>query len=63
MLRGLMSFGLGGANAGSAAQPAATYALMILSAEQPVDPAAAGLDARWQVEHSTDQWWDIPLSA
>ena len=63
--RGLMSFGPGGANASSAAQPAATDALMMDSAEQPVDPAAQpeGLDVRWQVEHSRDQWWDIPVSA
>eukprot|EP00959_Pyramimonas_sp_CCMP1952_P172418 3602582-Pyramimonas_sp.AAC.1 len=56
-----MSPGPGGADAGSAAQPAAAGALMMLGAAQPVDRAAAGLDARWQVEHPADEWWDIPL--
>ena len=64
-----MSFGPGGANASSAAQPAADAWIDVQpaasSTTQPVDPAAQpeGLDVRWQVEHSSDQWWDIPLSA
>ena len=67
-----MSFGPGGANASSAAQPAATESFEIISAEQPVDPAAqpvqypyscCRLDVRWQVERSRGQWWDIPVSA
>ena len=49
-----MSFGPGGANASSAAQPAATAC----------STASCGrLDVRWQVEHSSGQWWDIPQSA
>ena len=67
-----MSFGPGGANASSAAQPAAEESCEIISAEQPVDPAAQPvpypyssccLDVRWQVQHSSGQWWDIPQSA
>ena len=72
MLRAPMSFGPGSANASSAALPAATEAFEIIRAEQPVDPAAqpvqypyscCRLDVRWQVEHSSGQWWDIPQSA
>ena len=67
-----MSFGPGGANASSATQPAAAESFQIISAVQPVDPAAqpvqypyscCRLDVRWQVEHSSGQWWDIPQSA
>jgi len=71
-----MSFGPGGANASSAAQPAADAWIDVQpadsSATQPVDPAAqpvqalysgCRLDVRWQVEYSSGQWWDIPLSA
>ena len=71
-----MSFGPGGANASSAAQPAADAWIDVQpadsSATQPVDPAAqpvqalysgCRLDVRWQVEHSLGQWWDIPLAA
>ena len=71
-----MSFGPGGANASSAAQPAADAWIAVQpaasSATQPVDPAAqpvqdpysgCRLDVRWQVEHSSGQWWDIPVSA
>ena len=67
-----MSSGPGGTNASSAAQPAATVPFQIISAVQPVDPAAQPvqypyscccLDVRWQVEHSSGQWWDIPQSA
>ena len=64
-----MSFGPGGANASSAAQPAADAWIDVQpaasSTTQPVDPAAQpeGLDVRWQVEYSSDQWWDIPISA
>ena len=67
-----MSLEPGRANASSAAQPAAEESVEIISAEQPVDPAAQPvqypyccccLDVRWQVEHSSGQWWDIPQSA
>ena len=67
-----MSFGPGGANASSAAQPAAAESFQIISAVQPYEPAAQPvqypyscccLDVRWQVEHSSGQWWDIPQSA
>ena len=60
-----MSFGPGGANASSAAQPAATESFEIISAEQPVQYpySCCCLDVRWQVEHSSGQWWDIPQSA
>ena len=71
-----MSFGPGGANASSAAQPAADAWIDVQSADssatQRVEPAAqpvqalysgCRLDVRWQVEHSLGQWWDIPLAA
>ena len=57
-----MSFGPGGANASSAAQPAAAESFDIISAVQPVQYPYS-LDVRWQVEHSSGQWWDIPQSA
>ena len=61
--RRAMSCGPGGANASSAAQPAATESVEIISAAQPVDTySCCRLDVRWQVEHS-GKWWDIPQSA
>ena len=58
-----MSCGPGGANASSAAQPAATESFEIISAAQPVNTySCCRLDVRWQVEHS-GKWWDIPQSA
>ena len=63
-----MSFEPGRANASSAAQPAAEEFVKIISAEQPVDPAAQPvqypyscccLDVRWQVEHLPGQWWGL----
>ena len=59
-----MSCGPGGANASNAALPAATESFEIISAAQPVDTySCCRLDVRWQVEHSSGQWWDIPQSA
>ena len=67
-----MSFEPGRANASSVAHPVAEEDVQIISAEQPVDPAAqpvqnpcsGGLwDVRWQVERPWGQWWDIPQSA
>ena len=66
LLRDPMSFGPGGANASSAAQPVATESFMIISAGEPGGPAAqpgkGRLDVRWQVEQSSGRWWDIPQS-
>ena len=60
-----MSFGPDGANGSSAAQPAATESVEIISAAQPVQYpySSCRLEVRWQVEHSSGQWWDIPQSA
>ena len=62
-----MSFGPRGANASSAAQPAATESFMIIDGGEPGDPAAqpgsCRLAVRWQVEQSSSRWWDIPQSA